>query len=105
SRQAATANRRSSLSPAFFALRAPASTQKLQPLIWLARRWTSSSTACGMPPFLVALSRVSMPFMASGRMVAGLLIRASMVHLHQVSELHQDAHTLGQRHPTLRLTV
>jgi hypothetical protein len=33
------ANNRSSVSPAFLALRAPLSTHTLQPLIWLARRW------------------------------------------------------------------
>src|SRR6266568_3827971 len=96
-RQAATAKRRSSVSPACLALRAPESTQKLQPLIWLARRWTSSSVADGTPPFLVALSRACMAFVASGRIVAGLLIRVCMIHLLQVSVLHQDALTSRQR--------
>jgi len=79
SRQAATANRRSSVSPAFLALRAPASTQALQPLTWLTRRWTSSSVAGGTPPSLVALSRAWMGAMASGRIIAGFFIRACMV--------------------------
>jgi hypothetical protein len=67
SRQATTAKRRSSVSPACLALRAPASTQKLQPLIWLTRRWTSSRVTCGTPPFLVALSRAWMPCGAKGK--------------------------------------
>src|SRR5262245_35518816 len=76
--------------PAFLALRAPMSTQKLQPLIWLVRRWTSSSTVCGTPPFLVATRRACMPLFASGSITAGLLIRACIMVLLHVSELHQD---------------
>jgi hypothetical protein len=41
--QAATVSSFSGLTPALAALAAPASTQALQPLIWLARRCTSSS--------------------------------------------------------------
>src|SRR5262249_72813 len=81
SRQAATANSRSSVSPAFLALRAPESTHALQPLIWLVRRWTSSSVAGGTPPCSVALNRRWMACIASGRTIAGLVIRGCMISL------------------------
>src|SRR5262245_38278895 len=62
--------------PAFLALWPPQTTQKPQPLIWLARRWTSSSVSCGTPALVAALIRLWMPFMESGRTIAGLFIRA-----------------------------
>ena len=37
------------VSPFFRAPRAPESTQALHPLIWLARRWTSSRVVPGTP--------------------------------------------------------
>src|SRR5262249_26965582 len=73
---------RSSVSPAFLRLRAPESTQKLQPLIWLARRWASSSVVDGTPPSRAALSRAWAPGVAPGRIVAGLRNRECMVTLH-----------------------
>jgi len=45
-----TANNRSSVSPAFLALRAPLSTHTLQPLIWLARRWIRARVFGGTAP-------------------------------------------------------
>src|SRR5882672_10394931 len=55
------------------------STQRLHPLIWLARRETRSSVRDGTPPFFVDVARASRACMASGTMIAGLLIRACMI--------------------------
>ena len=78
SRQAATAQIRSSLSPA--SLRSPACiwTQTLQPLIWLARRWTNSVVTGGrsLPPAAVASACSASS--APGTLSAGLAIRACM---------------------------
>src|SRR5271165_162265 len=55
------------------------STQALQPLTWLARRWTSSSVACGTPPRVVAFIRPWIDCIAPGRTIAGFFIRACTV--------------------------
>ena len=52
SRQAATAKSRSSGSPACLSSRACMSTQTPQPLIWLARRWTSLRVTSGRSALL-----------------------------------------------------
>src|SRR3954470_4507749 len=66
---------RSSLSPALRAAFACMSTQTLQPLIWLARRWTSSRlTGIGVRPMAVA-SALS-PSIAPATTNAGLGMRA-----------------------------
>jgi hypothetical protein len=99
-RQAAAANSRSPVSPAFWALREPESTQELHPLIWLARKWTSASVGGGTPPFSVAECRAWMGCMSSGMITAGFFIRACMIEFLQRSSsawLNRDArHSAGQ---------
>src|SRR5579871_4362749 len=60
-------------------LRAEVPTQKLQPLIWLARRWTSSSVLGDTPPLYVAFISSWMAAFASGMMTAGFFILGSIV--------------------------
>src|SRR5205807_5473681 len=52
---------------AFLAPSAPPATQALHPLIWLARRWTSSMVCEGTPALRVALIRVWMATAVAGR--------------------------------------
>ena len=52
------------------------SQQKLQPLIWLARRCTRPSVAGGTPPCPVAAFSAWMAVIASGMITAGFFIRA-----------------------------
>jgi hypothetical protein len=59
----------------------PPSTQELHPVIWLARRWTSSRVVDGTGPFFADLSRARMACMASGMIIAGFFIRGCMVAL------------------------
>jgi hypothetical protein len=73
--QAARVSSFSGLTPALAAFAAPALTQALQPLIWLARRCTSSSVCGGTPPEYTALKRCWTPVVTSGRL-AMLWMRA-----------------------------
>src|SRR5262249_22462934 len=75
--QAARAKRRSSVSPAFLISRGCMSTQTLQPLIWLARRWTRPSVRVGTPPASEAALSACRAFMASGTRSTGVVILAS----------------------------
>src|SRR5262249_51441599 len=79
SRQAATANRRSGVSPASVALFDPASTQALHPLIWLALRCTSASVEAGTPPFSALACSAWTACQAPGITAAGFLIRGCRV--------------------------
>src|SRR3989442_1681598 len=79
SRHEATPQIRSSGSPASRSSRLCMSTQKLQPLIWLARRWTSLCVVGGMPPFAAAFARASSAWSASGTGPAMFGIRGAIV--------------------------
>ena len=59
-----------------FARRDPEATQKLQPLIWLARRCTRPRVRDGTPPCSVAAVSAWMAVSASGMIIAGCCIRA-----------------------------
>src|SRR5215831_16661064 len=66
------------------------STQALQPLIWLARRLTSSSVRSGTALFLVAAARACRAFITSGTIIAGCFIRACIKDLLHLSLLKPD---------------
>src|SRR5262249_12633063 len=82
SRHAATAKMRLSLSPASFSSRECMSTHTLQPLIWLARRWTSLCGTSGTSLFWVDLLSAFSACMAAGRTKTGFFILACMAYLH-----------------------
>jgi hypothetical protein len=77
SRHAATAKRRSSVSPSLRAMRGCWTAQVPQPLIWLARRETS--VFGGRPVLAIDFDRACSAASASGMTNARLLMRACSV--------------------------
>ena len=78
SRQAATVAMRSSDSPASRSSRACMSTQKLQPLIWLARSSTILRVANGRPVFAADVLSPWSASIAPGTTMTGWFMRGSM---------------------------
>src|SRR5712691_3480804 len=74
------------------------STQTLQPLIWLARRWARASVRGGTPAFSVAAASVCSACRASGTIIAGFFIRACMVLSCRVSVLTVSHRMRSTRH-------
>jgi hypothetical protein len=62
----------------FFISRECISVQTLQPLIWLARRWTRLAVVSGTPAFCADALKAIRAFSASGTSTAMLVIRACM---------------------------
>ena len=63
---------------AFFISRECISVQTLQPLIWLARKWTRLAVVSGTPAFFADALKAIRVFRASGMSTAMLVIRACM---------------------------